>query len=251
MAFENLFIRGYSIRRDEIREEDGAYLLGLPVLQSDVQLGFHSPVAFFVGENGSGKSTLLEALAVSCGFNPEGGSRNFRFSTSDTHSPLCRHMTVIRGSRRPKDGFFLRAESFYNVATEIDRLDRENPLLPSLLERYGGKSLHRQSHGESFLSLVLNRFGGDGLYFLDEPEAALSPSRQLTLLAQIGALARKGSQFIIATHSPILMAYPGAEIYVLNEKGAARTDYRQTEHYQITKQFLENPARMLEILRKE
>ena len=160
-------------------------------------------------------------------------------------------MTVIRGFRRPKDGFFLRAESFYNVATEIDRLDRENPLLPSLLESYGGKSLHKQSHGESFLSLVLNRFGGDGLYFLDEPEAALSPSRQLTLLAQIGALARKGSQFIIATHSPILMAYPGAEIYSLNETGIAKTDYHQTEHYQITKRFLENPARMLEILMGE
>ncbi|MDD4716374.1 MAG: AAA family ATPase, partial [Oscillospiraceae bacterium] len=201
-------------------------------------------VTFFVGENGTGKSTLLEAIAVACGFNAEGGTRNFNFATEETHSDLCRYLTVCKGVKRPKDGFFLRAESFYNVASEIDKLDQISPLI----DYYGGKSLHKQSHGESFMSLVLNRFGGNGIYILDEPEAALSPSRQMTLLAAIDSLVKDDSQFIIATHSPILMAYPDADIFVLTDDDIRLTPYEETEHYTLTKQFLNNPHKMLRYL---
>lgn len=207
-------------------------------------LEFDRPVTFLVGENGTGKSTLLEAIAVACGFNPEGGTRNFTFSTRATHSCLGEYLTPAR-RRYPRDGFFLRAESFYNVATNIDELDQE---VPGLLGSYGGKSLHHQSHGESFLALVQNRFGREGLYLLDEPEAALSPGRLLTLMAEMDALVKADAQFVIATHSPILMAFPGARIYLLDGEGLRPADYRETEHYQLTKQFLENPERMLHYL---
>lgn len=193
-----------------------------------------------MGENGTGKSTLLEAMAVACGFNAEGGTRNFNFSTQETHSALYRHMTVVKGVKRPKDGFFLRAESFYNVATQVDELDAA--------DFYGGKSLHHQSHGESFMSLVLNRFGGHGLYFLDEPEAALSPSRQMSLLSVVHALIKEDSQFFIATHSPILLSYPNADIYVIDETGIRLTEYEKTEHYTLTREFLNAPQRMLKYL---
>ena len=182
------------------------------------------------------------------GFNPEGGTQNFHFATSETHSPLYRFLTLEKGIHRPKDGFFLRAESFYNVASEVDRLEDVDM---GLLRSYGGKSLHGQSHGESFLSLALNRFGGNGLYLLDEPEAALSPQNQLTLLSRIHQLVQLNSQFIIATHSPILMACPEAEIYAISAEGAVPTEYEQTDHYQITKSFLENPKRMLRYLLNE
>ena len=208
------------------------------------RLRLEKPVTFLVGENGTGKSTLLEAIAAAWGFNPEGGTRNFRFSTARTHAELYRSLVLQRGPRRPRDGFFLRAESFYNVATEIDRLDEIAPLKGA----YGGRSLHEQSHGESFLALVLNRFSGSGLYLLDEPEAALSPSRLLTLLCEMDALVKRRSQFIVATHSPILMAFPGARLYLLDEEGIRPTDYRETEHYQLTKQFLDCPERMLRYL---
>ncbi len=223
------------------------YLSDLPAVAALKTLEFHSPATFFVGENGAGKSTLLEAVAASYGLNPEGGSRNFAFSTRSTHSCLSQYLTLSKGPGRPKDSFFLRAESFYNVATEVERLDKAAPG-PSLFDSYGGKSLHRQSHGESFLSLVLNRFWGGGLYLLDEPEAALSPARQLTLLAKLGRLAQEGSQLIIATHSPILMALPGAEILLFDEKGIRPVPYRETEHYQLTRMFLERPERMLQEL---
>lgn len=188
------------------------YLNDLPIVRHlrKEPLRFERPVTFFAGENGSGKSTLLEAIAVAVGFNPEGGTRNFRFASRETHSPLHRHLAVARGPVRPRDGFFLRAETFYNVASEVDRLDKASPA--PLLASYGGKSLHEQSHGESFLALMLNRFGGNGLYLLDEPEAALSPARQMALLARIDELVKRNSQLLIATHSPIVMAYPQAEI---------------------------------------
>ena len=208
------------------------------------RLRLEKPVTFLVGENGTGKSTLLEAIAAAWGFNPEGGTRNFRFSTARTHAELYRSLVLQRGPRRPRDGFFLRAESFYNVATEIDRLDEIAPLKGA----YGGRSLHEQSHGESFLARVLNRFSGSGLYLLDEPEAALSPARQLTLLAEIHQLVSNDSQFIIATHSPILMAYPGAHIWQLSAEGIESVSYEETEHYQLTRRFLENPRRYLEYL---
>lgn len=219
-----------------------SYLHQLPVvhhLSRQDGLVFDRPVTFLVGENGTGKSTLLEGIAVAYGFNAEGGTRNFNFSTHATHSALHQHLTLTRRAR-PRDGFFLRAESFYNVATSIDEMD--------VSDYYGGVSLHEQSHGESFISLVTNRFGGGGLYLLDEPEAALSPNRLMTLIAQMHQLVKADSQLIIATHSPILMAYPQARIYELGEQGIHAVEYRQTQHYQLTRRFLENPDKMLRYL---
>lgn len=239
----------------KLREElpYGSYLRGLPAvrhLMEGKELVFDAPVTFLVGENGSGKSTLLEAVAVACGLNAEGGSRNFRFSTRSTHSELGRLLTAVR-RRYPLDSYFLRAESFYNVATHIDQMDEGPGLGGSIIDSYGGVSLHQQSHGESFMALVQNRFGGGGLYLLDEPEAALSPSRLLTLLVQIHDLVQRDSQFIVATHSPVLMAYPGARIYLFSEEGICPVSYRETEHYQLTRRFLEDPERMLRYLLDE
>ena len=227
--------------------DKNSYLNSLPIikfLSKEKRLTFSSNVTFFVGENGTGKSTLLEAIAVAYGFNPEGGTKNFTFSTNATHSELYNHIQIAR-ERYAKDGFFLRAESLYNVATNIDALDKEPSSSPRLVESYGGVSLHNQSHGESFLSIVQNRFGGHGLYILDEPEAALSPMRLLTLIAEINDLVNKNSQFIIATHSPILMSFPNAEIFEFSQSGIERVNYRDTEHFQITKRFLDNPEKML------
>lgn len=158
-----------------------SFPFSLPVVRSLGRLELHPQVTFFVGENGSGKSTLLEAIAVAMGFNAEGGSRNFRFATRESHSPLHEHLRLGRGITRPRDGFFLRAESFFNVSTEIERLDRERS---GLLASYGGKALHEQSHGEAFLSLFMERFGAHSFFVLDEPEAALSPQRQLAMLSR-------------------------------------------------------------------
>lgn len=227
-----------------------SYLHGLPVVRylcAHPRLALECDVTILVGENGTGKSTLLEAVAVACGFNPEGGSRNFNFSTNATHSELHECLRIVRRAY-PKDGYFLRAESLYNVATNIEELDRQPAFSPPLVESYGGRSLHHQSHGESFLSLVQNRLGGNGLYLFDEPEAALSPMRQLTLLSEIDRLVKSGSQLLIATHSPILMAYPGACILELSEQGIRRVEYRETEHYRVTREFLENPERMVHYL---
>lgn len=227
-----------------------SYLHELPAvraLQESGELSFPAPVTFLVGENGTGKSTLLEAIAVVCGFNPEGGTKNFTFSTYQSHSDLYKALTPSR-LHRERDGFFLRAESFYNVATNIDELDNSPGWDSSVIQSYGGVSLHQQSHGESFLALVQNRFGGQGLYLLDEPEAALSPARQLTLLAEIHRLVSQNSQFLIATHSPMLMAYPGAHIWQLSADGIESVSYEETEHYQLTRRFLENPRRYLEYL---
>ena len=230
--------------------EKQSYLCALPVVQylmAHPRLVLDADVTILVGENGTGKSTLLEAVAVACGFNPEGGSRNFNFSTNVTHSELYKCLRMVRRAY-PKDGYFLRAESLYNVATNIEELDRQPAFSPPLVESYGGRSLHHQSHGESFLSLVQNRLGGSGLYLFDEPEAALSPMRQLTLLSEIDRLAKSGSQLLIATHSPILMAYPGACILELSQQGIRRVEYRETEHYRVTREFLENPERMVHYL---
>ena len=228
----------------------GSYLSELPVIRNLSRIGqltFTSPVAFLVGENGTGKSTLLETVALSMGFNAEGGSRNFRFSTADTVSELSNYLTVVKGVR-PRDGFFLRAESFYNVASYIDRMDDEPSFGARLIDSYGGVSLHEQSHGESFLALVKNRFGGNGVYLLDEPEAALSPSRLMTLIVLIKELVEKDSQFIIATHSPMLMAFPGAQVIELTDGDIRTVSYRQTEHFQLTRRFLDNPEKMLRML---
>ena len=240
------------IRRAFLNKAVGpdSYLHRLPAvryLEEGNALSFDSDVTFLVGENGTGKSTLLEAVAVAYGFNAEGGTRNFRFSTRATHSPLHEYLTLEKAAYA-RDGFFLRAESFYNVATNIEEMDREPSFAPPVIDSYGGVSLHEQSHGESFLSLVHHRFGGRGLYLLDEPEAALSPARQLTLLAELDRLVKRESQLIIATHSPILMAFPGARIYQFTQDGVETVPYRQTEHYQITRQFLEDPERLLRVL---
>lgn len=238
-----------SIRKKPM--DKAGYVAQLPAVRHLDRLDFQKPVTFFCGENGTGKSTLLEGLAVACGFNPEGGSKNFQFSSCDTHSPLWRYLGLVRGSRRERDGFFLRAESFYNVATNIDEMDRQPAFAPPIIASYGSTSLHRQSHGESFLSLMLCRFGPNSLFILDEPEAALSPTRQMTVLARIHQLVEQNCQFIIATHSPILMAYPDAEIYTLTRDGITKTPYERTEHYLVTRDFLNHPQRSIQRLLEE
>ena len=246
--FSDLFVRSISIGE---ALPANSYLNNLAVIKSLRAMGrlnLSKRVTFLVGENGIGKSTLIEAIAVSQGFNPEGGTINFQFSTEDSHSELYRYLRVSKGTAVRKDGFFLRAESFYNVASNIDQMDRIPAASPSVIESYGGVSLHKQSHGESFMALVANRFGGNGLYILDEPEAALSPSRILELMCYIHELEKKNSQFIISTHSPILMAYPGAEVLYLTEDGIRPVPYTETEHYQLTKRFLNAPEQMCKYL---
>jgi predicted ATPase len=223
------------------------YPFSLPVVRHLSQLSFHPKVTFFIGENGTGKSTLIEALAVSCDLNPEGGSRNFSFSTRASHSQLENYLRIAKRGL-PPDSFFLRAESLYNVATQIDRL--------GVNRSYGGASLHEQSHGEAFFTLFEQRFGFrqpdrppvPGLYFLDEPEAALSPNRQLQFLALLHDYCNEGSQFVIATHSPIIMAYPESWIFVLDSGGIRQVPYVETEHYLVTKRFLTQHRKMLEVL---
>lgn len=241
------FVSRVTLRRD-IVDSFERYPFNLPAVRTLDAMEMHPKVTFLVGENGSGKSTLMEAIAVAMGYNAEGGSRNFSFGTRRSHSVLHEYLRVARGFKRPRDGFFLRAESFFNVATEIERLDQEPAFSPPVIKAYGGRSLHEQSHGESFLALMMHRFGGNGLYLLDEPEAALSPQRQLAVLSRIHDLAEDGSQFIIATHSPILMAYPNAWIYTCSPDGVARIDYQDTEHFRVTRDFLANPERMLRVL---
>lgn len=225
----------------------GAFPFSLPVVRSLGRLPMHPQVTFFVGENGSGKSTLLEAIAVAMGLNAEGGSRNFNFTTRASHSALHEHLRLVRGISLPRDAYFLRAESFFNVSTEIDRLDRE-PGGSGLIASYGGKSLHEQSHGEAFLTLLMERFGGRSFFVLDEPEAALSPQRQLAMLSRLHDLVREGSQFLVATHSPILMAYPDAIIYECGAGGIRQVAYEDTEHYRVMHDFIANPQRMLKVL---
>ena len=235
----------------QLRTEDvpsfNAYPFTLPVVRKLDVLKLHPKVTYFVGENGSGKSTLLEAIAISFGLNPEGGSRNFNFSNRASHSELHRFLRLGKGYRRPSDSFFLRAESFFNLGTEIERLD-EGPGGGPIINAYGGRSLHEQSHGESFLALLMHRFRGNGLYILDEPEAALSPQRQLAALSRIHQLASSGSQFIIATHSPIILGYPDAWIYQASPHGLERIAYEDTEHYQVTRGFLNRPQTYLNVL---
>ena len=224
--------------------EDGInikkYPFTIPSVRHLNDLNFDQAVTFLVGENGTGKSTIIEAIAIAAGFNAEGGSKNIHFSTRDTSSPLAKNIRLSKGIKKPATGYFLRAESFYNVASEIERLDEDPEGGAAIGANYGDIPLHHQSHGESFLALVNNRFGPNGLYILDEPEAALSPARQLSLLMRIGQLVDEGSQFIIATHSPILLAYPEATIYELTQQGAHRTQYEETSRYTFTTDFLNN-----------
>lgn len=239
----NQYIRSVKLNRDKIASFS-RYPFCLPAIRGLNELNLHPKVTYIIGENGTGKSTILEAIAVAYGFNPEGGTKNFNFTSSETHSELYNYIKLIKGTKAPRDGFFLRAESFYNLATNIDDLERE---VPGLLTSYGGRSLHQQSHGESFFAVFMNRFYGRGLYILDEPEAALSPSRQMAMITRMHQLVNENSQFIIATHSPILMAYPDSTIYEVRD-GFKRVEYEETEHYQVTRSFLNNTQKMLDIL---
>lgn len=221
----------------------GSYLRDIPAFSGINRISFTHPVTFFVGENGSGKSTLLEAIAIAYGFNPEGGTRNYSFSTYDSHSELCSAIRLSKGIRHAGWGYFLRAESFYNVATKEEEYSR-GP---------GGKPqhYHEKSHGESFLALAQNSFKANGLYLLDEPEAALSPQRQLTLLMEIDRCVKEESQFIIVTHSPILLGLPGAEILSFDEGRIHPCTYEETDSYQVTSLFINNREQLLRRLLDE
>ncbi|WP_101772907.1 AAA family ATPase [Peptostreptococcus faecalis] len=228
-----------------------SYEVNIPIIKNMInnkeKIEISNEVTFFVGENGSGKSTLLEAIAIAYGFNPEGGTKNFNFSTKDSHSNLFDHLMLSKSFKLSKDGFFYRAESFYNVSTEIDNLDNEFPLL----DYYGGKSLHDRSHGEGLLELIKNRFLGNGVYILDEPEASLSPTGLMQLLCLIKEFVTNDSQFIISTHSPILMSYPNSTIYELKEGLIRKTNLKETDHYIITRAFMENSEVMIKNLFSE
>jgi predicted ATPase len=243
------FVRAVRLNREKVSDWK-AFPFCVPAVKKLKRLELHPAVTFLIGENGIGKSTLIEAIAIRLGFNPEGGSKNFQFKTRESHSELYRFLTIERAAARPMDGFFLRAESFYTLATEIDVLDKE-PHCPPLLPSYGGKGLHEQSHGQSLFSLLRNRLGGQGVYIFDEPEAALSPSRQMSVLTLMHDLVRDHSQFIISTHSPILMAYPHSCIYVLSEKGMKRVKYEDTEHFRVTRDFLNRHEKMVHYLLSE
>lgn len=220
------------------------YPFSLSIVKNLNEIVFPTKVTFFVGENGTGKSTILEAIANVADFGPEGGSKNINFKTSEekTYSGTEQLAEQFKLSwrRKPRNGYFFRAESFFNIANYIDILAKEDM---RAYDAYGGKSLHEQSHGESFLSFFSNRLGSGGFFIFDEPEAALSPQRQLTLLAIIHQMcSRTDAQFIIATHSPLLLAYPNSIIYSCDSATLTPISYTDTKHYQITKSFLENPA---------
>ena len=229
-----LFILRATIQWDQV--EGRSYLRHIPALKGLDSIDFSSPVTFFVGENGTGKSTLLEAIAVAYGFNPEGGTKNYRFSTYDSHSGLYSAIKLIKGYRRAEGGYFLRAESFYNVATK--EMEYTDPRHPS--QRY-----HDRSHGESFMSLLQKWLGSTGVFLFDEPEAALSPPRPRARLAEIYPSAGRGAPVIIATHSPILLAIPGAAILTFDDGLVRPCSYEETSSYQITKMFLNDRERML------
>ncbi|MBE6307762.1 MAG: ATP-binding cassette domain-containing protein [Bacteroidales bacterium] len=221
------------------------YPYNIPAIRNLNEFEFNNNVTFIIGENGTGKSTLIEAIAIRAGFNPEGGSLFLNYQTQNTHSTLYRDIKLTRGTIRNKDGYFLRAESFYNIATEIDRITDGF----KLLKNYGG-ALHKRSHGEGFLGVVLNRLSGNGLYIFDEPESGLSLSSIFKLIVKIKELEKNNSQFIIATHSPILLAYPGAEIYKITNYGLELTNYENTEQFCFTKYFILNYNKIInELLR--
>ncbi len=233
----HLFIQSAAI--DWKRIDQNSYLREIEALRELQQITFHNPITFFVGENGSGKSTILEAIAIAFGFNPEGGTKNYNFSTYDSHSELCDAIRLQKGYKRPAWGYFLRAESFYNVATKEE--EYADLLHPS--EKY-----HQRSHGESFLALSQKHLKPNGLYLLDEPEAALSPQRQLTLLMEIYECARQKSQFIIVTHSPILLGIPGADIWTFDDGQVRPCSYEETDSYQVTEMFINYREQLLKRL---
>jgi predicted ATPase len=241
------YVTSLKLKRDKVESFD-QFPFSLPAIRDLESIELHPAVTFFVGENGTGKSTLLEAIAIAFGFNPEGGTKNFRFQTRVSHSVLHEKLRLVKAPRRAKDGFFLRAESFFNVATEIEALDKEPSFGPPIIDSYGGRSLHEQSHGESFFALMNHRFSGQGFYVLDEPEAALSPTRQLAMIRRMHQLVMDQSQFVIATHSPILMAYPNAWIYEISDRRVHRVALEDTEHYVVAKRILHDPRKQIQKL---
>ena len=240
---ENRFIRSLAIDWSGIPGD--SYLRRIPAIAGLDTLAFHRNVSFLVGENGTGKSTLLEAIAIAYGFNPEGGTLNYRFSTYDDASALAGALRLSKGIRRARSGYFFRAESFFNLASKAAEYDAERGR-PS----YGATGLHEQSHGESFLSFF-QTFDGPGLYLMDEPEAALSPQRQLTLLLHMIRLSRGDAQFIVATHSPILLGLPGAEILSFDDDGIRPCAWEDTESYRVTRLFIERREAVLRELLKD
>lgn len=231
--FNNRIIQEMHIDWSKIDKH--SYLRKIPAIRNLKELEFKKNITFFVGENGSGKSTILEAVAVAYGFNPEGGTINYSFSTYEDVSELHNAVSLTKGIRNPKFGYFFRAESFFNVSTKAEEYE----------STYNGKPLHAQSHGESFLSFF-EEYNGKGLYIMDEPEAALSPQRQISLLIHIAKMAGEGSQFIIVTHSPILLGIPDADIISFDDGNIHRCTYEETESYQVTKMFLMHREKMLE-----
>ncbi|MBD8067869.1 AAA family ATPase [Bacillus sp. PS06] len=248
LDYDSQYVRALYLKKELIPNEH-VFPFNLPIVQRFKEIAFHPNVTYIVGENGMGKSTLLEAISIGLGFNPEGGTMNFNFSTYHSHSNLDQYIRLIKGVYRPEDSFFFRAETFYNVATNIEELDLESGG-PKIVDSFGGKSLHQQSHGESFFAAFINRFRGNGLYIMDEPEAALSPLRQLSLVSRIHELVNQGSQFIISTHSPIIMAYPDSKIIQLTEDGMDEVTIEETNHYLIMKQFIDDRERLFHHLLK-
>jgi predicted ATPase len=234
------FVRSVGLLAAEAGEDRLGHPWDLPVIAALANsLPLDPKVTYLIGENGTGKSTLIEAIAVAAGMNPEGGSRHFSYATRDSHSELWQSLRLVRGARRPRTEFFLRAESFFTAATYIENLE------PGALTPYGGRSLHEQSHGESFLAVMLNRFGPNGFYLLDEPEAALSTQNCLTLLRRVHELVEAGSQFVIATHSPLVLAYPDATIYCCEDSGLEPVAYEDSEPVRLTQSFLEGRDRFI------
>lgn len=238
-----LFIRGIKLQTGD----QSVYPFSIPAVRQLESVKFTTPVTFFVGENGSGKSTLIESIATAAGFNAEGGTKNYSFSSQDTTSSLKDTIVLVRGFRREKYGYFLRAESFYTTANYAESgtfgMYGPQPLL------FAGKHIHEQSHGEAFISIV--KEFRPGLFFFDEPESALSPQRQLALMAMMSDLIKSGSQFIIATHSPILLSYPGAKIYQLSDTGLSKVKFEEVEHVTFTRDFLNNTDQYLKHLFKD
>ena len=236
MALDEHFILWVELLRDKIKDES-KYPFSLCCIQALEEITFNKNITFLVGENGTWKSTLLEAIAIAYWLNPEWWSKNTHFLTQETHSSLWEHLRLSKWYRQPKDSYFLRAESFYNVSSNLDEMQKEDP---RALDAYGGKSLHEQSHWESFFTLFMERFWANWIYILDEPEAALSPQKQIAFLVRLQELIDQWSQFIIATHSPILLAYPKAKIFEITKSWYTTAKYDDLESVSLYRDFLNN-----------